>query len=181
MNITVKTSLINKVLRKTAVLFLTACLTAAAMGPAAASADGSNSDRIYEYLTGSVGLNSAAACGVMGNIYQECTMNPDASGGSFYGICQWGGSRLSELYSYCSSAGYEASSLEGQLRYLEYELENVYTYTLSLLQSVPDTAEGAYDAAVYFCSNFEQPGNIDWENATRGSYARDMFWPSYGV
>ena len=165
--------------------WLAATLLFFAVSPAltarTASADESNSDTIYEFLTEEMGLNSAAACGIMGNIYQECTMNPTASGGSFYGIAQWGGSRLSNLYSFCSANGYDSSSLTGQLHFLQYELENIYTETLSYLQSVENTAEGARNAAVYFCSNFEQPGNLDWENSTRGSWAVDLFWPSYGI
>ena len=162
----------------TAVLLTFSVLLAAS--PAVVFA-GSNSDVIFSYLTSELGLNSAAACGIMGNIYQECTMNPDAAGSSYYGICQWGGSRLSNLRAYCEEHGFSSSSLEGQLGYLRYELENCYTGTLDYLCNVENSYEGAYNAAVYFCTNFEQPGNLSWENATRGSYAADMFWPEYGA
>lgn len=35
-----------------------------------------NTDKIYQYLTDSMGLNKAAACGVMANIYAESGMSP---------------------------------------------------------------------------------------------------------
>ena len=37
----------------------------------------SNADRIYDYLTGTMGLNRAAACGVMTNLYAESGMQPN--------------------------------------------------------------------------------------------------------
>ncbi len=164
-------------LKMTVLAALAACTVLASSMTAAA--DGSNSDIIYSFLTEDIGLNSAAACGVLGNIYQECKMDPTASGGSFYGLCQWGGSRRSGLYSYCEENGLDPASLTGQLHYLQYELENIYTGTLSELGDVSNTADGAASAAAIFCTNFEQPGNLDWENSTRGSYAVDIFWASY--
>lgn len=41
------------------------------------AADTTNSDAIYAYLTQTMGLNTAAACGVMANIYAESAMMPN--------------------------------------------------------------------------------------------------------
>lgn len=37
----------------------------------------SNADKVYKYLTGEMGLNMAAACGVMTNLYAESGMQPN--------------------------------------------------------------------------------------------------------
>ena len=112
------------------------------------AAAASNADTIFEYLVGTMGLNNAAACGVLANIQCESNFNPNASGdyGTSYGICQWHNTRFTALKNYCSSNGYDYTTLIGQLHYLEYELTNSYSGVLSKLRSVSNTASGAYDA-----------------------------------
>jgi hypothetical protein len=173
--------------KRIAVLLTAAVLSTAALPVYAEStlitaeaSEESSSDVIYTYLTGELGLNSAAACGILGNMYQESHLNADISGGSYYGLCQWGGGRKSALYSYCSANGYDPSTLEGQLHFLGSELTGSYSDTYAYLQSVPDTADGAYAAADYFCRNFEQPGNYGTETPLRGGFATDFF-SQYGA
>ena len=142
------------------------------------SSDYSNEQKCYLFLTREMGLNTAAASGILANIYKECSFNPDA-GSSYYGICQWGGGRLSNLKSFCSSNGYSVSSLEGQLRFLAYELSNSYPSVLSDLQAVANTPDGAYDAGYLFCYDFERPANRVSSSETRGALARDTYFPRY--
>ena len=58
-----------------------------------------NKQEIFHYLTNNMGLNSAAACGVMANIERECDFDPTAvgGGGRSYGLCQWTDSRQTGL------------------------------------------------------------------------------------
>ena len=130
------------------------------------------------FLTREMGLNTAAASGILANIYRESSFNPDA-GSSYYGLCQWGGGRLTNLRSFCSSNGYSASSLEGQLRFLAHELEQSYSSVLRYLQDVDNSAQGAYDAGYYFCYNFERPANRESSSVSRGELARDTYYPKY--
>lgn len=49
-----------------------------------------NETTIYNYAVNNMGLNVAAACGILANIYKESSFNPNALGdnGTSYGICQ---------------------------------------------------------------------------------------------
>jgi len=137
-----------------------------------------NEQKCYLFLTREAGLNSAAACGILANIRKECNFNP-AAGSSYYGLCQWGGGRLTNLKNYCASNGYSQSSLEGQLKFLMYELNKSYSSVLKYLKSVDNTASGAYDAAYHFCYYYERPANKTSSSESRGALARDTYYPKY--
>ena len=128
-----------------------------------------------------MGLNSAAACGILSNIYYESSFRPTAlnSSGGSYGICQWTGSRKTRLQNYCKNNGYDYTTLTGQLYYLKYELENHYTATLRYMRGVSNSASGAYDAGYYWCYHFEVPANRASVSVKRGNRARDTYWSKY--
>lgn len=139
----------------------------------------SNKDRVYNALV-SEGLSPAAACGVMANIEKESSFNPSAGSTSgAYGLCQWTGSRRSNLFSYCSRNGYSSSSVEGQVKFLMYELRNSYSGVLNSLKNVANTADGAYNAGYRFCYDFERPANKSSRASQRGSLAKSSYWPTY--
>lgn len=138
-----------------------------------------NKDRVFQALTGK-GLSPAAACGVMANIEAESNFNPTAtSSGGSYGLCQWTGSRKSNLYSYCNKNGLSASSVEGQIAFLLYELQTGYQSVYNNLKGVSNTADGAYNAAYRFCYDFERPSNKSSRSAQRGNLAKNSYWPIY--
>lgn len=137
---------------------------------------------IYAFLVKEMKLNTAAACGILANVDRECSFRVTAAsydGG--YGICQWTGTRNTLLKNWCSENGYDASTLEGQLRFLQYELENTRTNTLKYLKNVENSAAGAYDAAYYFCYNFEIPANRAARSVERGNLAKDQYWRTYAA
>lgn len=138
-----------------------------------------NTKAIYKYLTKTLGLNHAAACGVLGNIQLESNFDPLALGdsGSSYGICQWHLERFNALISFCNGNGLDYNTLKGQLAYLKFELENGYSGVLAYIKSVPDTAQGAYDAAYYWCMNFEVPNDTVNRSIQRGNLAMNEFYP----
>ena len=70
-----------------------------------------NETAIYNYVINTMGLNNAAACGILANIYKESSFNPHALGdsGTSYGICQWHGSRWDRLKTYCSNNGLDST------------------------------------------------------------------------
>ena len=101
----------------------------------------SNEKTIYDYLTKTMKLNSAAACGVLANLEKESSFNPKSSykeSGGFisYGICQWNRGRLDNLKSYCSKNKYDYTTLNGQLHFLEYELKNSYKSVYNFFSSL---------------------------------------------
>ncbi len=115
---------------------------------------GAAPDVIYDFLRNTMGLNKAAACGIMGNMWAESNFIPTA-GNYYYGICQWGGGRRSNLESWCSSNGYDYSTTEGQLAYMYHELQTGYSSCLNNLYGVSDSEQGAADAAIIFVHQFE--------------------------
>ena len=137
-----------------------------------------NAEKCFMYFTEDMGLSEAAACGIMANIYKESTFNPEA-GSSYYGLVQWGGGRKSNLHSFCSKNGYSASTMEGQLNFLAHELSGAYASVLEYLESVPNTAQGAYDAAYHFCYYFERPSNKAAKSDARGDLAQETYFPEY--
>lgn len=144
----------------------------------------SNEQKIYSFLTEKMGLNSAAACGILANMYRECRFVETATNpaGPSYGICQWYSSNYYRLTSWCEANGMDYRTLAAQLYFLKYDLESRFRGTvLATLKSVPDTVDGAYLAGYTFCYNYERPKNYKTTaSPSRGDLARTSFWPVYG-
>jgi len=157
------------------------CILSVGIVIPSSAASKSNEETVFTYLTETMGLTNAAACGVMANIKAESEFIADiGSSSSGYGICQWTGPRYNTLVSYCNNNGFAYNSLNGQLHYLQYELEKTYTSTLSMLKSTGNSSDEAYNAAYSFCAKFEAPAGGSSTAAYRGNIAVNTFWPSYG-
>lgn len=169
-----------------AILIVMTIVTLATVMPISANASTSNAKKIYNILTSELGFNSAAACGILANIERESDFNPklvirDSNGLTSGGLCQWNGGRFKNLKNYCYNNGYDYLSIEGQLRYLNYELQkSSYKHIYDYLKSVDNDADGAYDAAHYWCYYFEIPANRSQKAKQRGSMAENDYWPVYG-
>ena len=165
---------------RTVVMFVMLAVMVLTVHPVQAQAE-SNEQIVFEFLTDEMGLNPAGACGVMSNIYEESHFIANINGvGAAYGICQWVGSRRSNLVNWCGRNGYSYTSLEGQLYFLKYELSTLYPSVLSYIRGVSNTADGAYKAGHHWCYYFEIPANTAYQSAYRGGKARDTWWPKYG-
>ena len=70
--------------------------------------------------------------------------------------------------------------MEGQLEYLEWELKNNYSGVYEVLQNVPNTSEGAYQAAYEWTVHFEIPDNTEARARDRGNTAASSYWKTYG-
>lgn len=174
----------NKKLRKAIISAAMATLLTVNAVPLAAYADAPANDRIvYTFLTERLGLNHAAASGLMSNIYKESGFLPtvsctDTNGKTSYGIMQWNGSRFEQLQSFCRENGYAYDTLEGQLAYLEYDLTGVYRgYYDHLLYGIEDSEQGAYDAAYFWASQYEVCSSKYFE--LRAELARDFYYPEF--
>ncbi|MCR4634497.1 MAG: hypothetical protein K5648_10265 [Erysipelotrichaceae bacterium] len=126
-------------------------------------------DIIYRHLRETYGYNKAAACGILANIRFESNFDPDI-GDYYYGLCQWGGSRKNNLFSYCEGNGLDASSIEGQLAYLDHEMNVSYAGVKEYLQNIEDSSSGAYGAAEYFCRHFEGAASSEGRGDLAVSY-----------
>ena len=151
--------------------------------PARAARNYTNEQEAFAYMISDMKLSPAAASGIMANIYAESNFSTTVwdSSGSSYGICQWLGSRKSALFNFCSSRGLDRGSLTAQLRFMEYELENIYPSTYNSIKNVSNDADGAYSAAYTFCYQFERPANKAYRSSQRGGYAKNIYWPEYGA
>ena len=150
------------------------------MQPVKAEAAG-NEAKTFQFIVDNMNLSPAAACGIMGSIKAESNFTPAIYGmGGAYGLCQWSTLRASRLRSYCSSHSLKSDSLEGQLSFLHYELENTFPQVYAYLKSVSNTATGAYNAGYYFCRHFEAPANLHNASVYRANIAKNTYWPKYG-
>lgn len=140
-----------------------------------------NEQIIFYFLHNNMNLCAAAACGILVNIEEESKFDPHLYGdrGTSYGICQWHASRFTRLQNWCINNRKNFTTVEGQLGYLKHELETYYTKVLTKIKSVPDTADGAYQAAHIWCTDFEIPANAAVKAAQRGNSAKDVYWPKY--
>lgn len=153
-----------------------------ASGNSGVQTGSANQDAVYNYLS-QQGFNDAAICGILANIQHESNFNPHAlgDGGTSYGICQWHNSRWDRLKNYCSQNNLDSTTLDGQLSYLVWELQNNYPSVYNKIVSVPNTAQGAYDAAYEWTVHFEIPANKEQSGQNRGNTAVNKYWSTYSV
>jgi len=137
-----------------------------------------NEQKCYYYLTRAIGFNTAAACGILANIKRECDFDPTC-GSTYYGLVQWNGTALSNMRKWCAEHGYASTGIQGQLGWLNVELQANYRKVYDYLMNVENSAQGAYDAAHYFCYWFEIPASRASASESRGKLARDTYWPKY--
>ena len=139
-----------------------------------------NEAEVFRFCTQKLGLNTAAACGVLANIYCESGFRTNAigDGGTSVGICQWHNSRWTNLRNFAPD---DWQTLEGQLRFMRKELNGGYSATLKYIRGVTDDEQGAYDAAYYWCMHYEMPDRILSRSMTRGYLARNVYWKRYGL
>ncbi len=155
-----------------------------ALGASISSTEKANNQvQIYRYLTSVMGFNCAAACGVLANIQAESSFNQTATGdnGTSYGICQWHNTRWTDLKNYCTAQGLDWTTLDGQLKFLNYELNKSYPTILRGMKSRGNTAEDAYLCGAYWCETFERPANAKAVGVTRGNLAMNTYFPKYST
>ncbi|MGO5160768.1 MULTISPECIES: phage tail tip lysozyme [unclassified Bilifractor] len=135
----------------------------------------------FAYLTEVLGLNNAAASGLLANFYQETMFQYKAVGGNgiAYGLAQWTGGNFTSLANWCGANGRDYTTIDGQMYYLKYDLETNYPAVYAYLKGLPNTAEGAGAAAAFFCTYYERPAYTETRAAERTAYALQVFWPRY--
>ena len=109
----------------------------------------------------------------MGNIQQESSFRINAisyDGHNSYGICQWTDSRKTNLKNWCKEHGYKSDSVEGQVKFLEHELES-YKDLNSKLKSGTDSLSSL---TVLFEEKFERAKASAAHNETRIKYAKEF-------
>ena len=127
------------------------------------TAAGDTQASIYKILR-EKGYSKAAICAILANMEHESSFRKDALGDyengqpTSYGLCQWHAGRWTKLKNFCSDNGYDVASIEGQLAYMDHELQtDDYKYIYDKLMSVDDTIEGAKEASKYWTIHYEVP------------------------
>lgn len=150
---------------------------------------GTNKEKVFSFLTEELGLNNAAACGVMANIQNESGFNParhedkNAYGdglGAGYGLCQWSYSRKTSLLSFLQENGFAEDSIDGQLWFFKTEIESSERTAWNAIKDLPNTSDGAYEAGRLWCLKFERPRDGVGDSVERGNLAQNTYWPAYG-
>lgn len=132
--------------------------------------------KITTFFT-SHGLNLAATCGILGNIQQECSFDEywyfaeyvaDAGGasGNSGGICMWYGENNARFRRDCPNWN---KSVDAQIEYLYQTMikdgqgsyDEPYYYWCTgcweKLRAIPNTRDGAIQAAIIFRDYYERP------------------------
>ncbi len=143
-----------------------------------------NEEKVFYYLVEKMEMNNAGAVGIVANIERESSFNPKTSGdsGTSYGICQWHADRFEALKRFCKREGYNYKTLEGQLNYLDYELNTDSYFTRSVLNpimAVKNNKNGAYMSAYIWCYYYEIPADRSQRAEERGNVAQKNYWPKY--
>ena len=63
---------------------------------------------------------------------------------------------------------------------IKRSLKSIYPTVYNTLQNVPNTKDGAYQAAVKWTTDFEIPANKESVAVTRGNTAQSDYWDTYG-
>jgi len=93
-------------------------------------------------------LNAAASCGVVANMFCESGLSTTYSSTSKCGICGWTGERRIQMQ---TLVGVDWSTdLTGQLAFMILEMKQKYIHVVDKLKAVPETREGAIQAAQIF-------------------------------
>jgi hypothetical protein len=102
-------------------------------------------DTIMAYLRGQLGLSSAQAAGVAGNLTVESNLDPAAynAGEGAIGIAQWEGGRRTALQQFAAAQGTTETDLSTQLAFLGNELHGSESGALDQLRSAGDAGSAA--------------------------------------
>ena len=113
-----------------------------------------------------LGYSPAAASGIVGNLQQESSLNPNITGdnGTSYGLAQWHNDRWDGLKTHAGAMGLDPSDPNAQLSYLDWELKNKEPQAYAGLQAAktPEQAASAF-------LGFERPAGWSADNPSAGA------------
>ena len=149
-------------------------------GSSGYSSDGSAAQEtqasIYNELS-KLGYSRAGICAILANMQAESGFDLTAvgDGGTSFGLCQWHDSRWTDLNNYCAAHGLDPNTVEGQIAFLDYELQNNYPDFYNQLQNASDTQENAENLARTWCIDFERPAYATTRAEERAGYV-GTYW-----
>ena len=137
----------------------------------------------FNFLTQAMAYTSAVACGALANIKVESDgfqvdIN-EYGGGGGYGLIQWTGQRNTDLKRWCPQNGYDYTTLEGQLSFMQHELVTDWGAMNNKLAALGDDASSCQEAAEIWCLEYEIPADKYAKAAERAQLAMNEFYPKY--
>ena len=144
---------------------------------------------IYNFLTSELGLTPEQAAAVMGNMMQESSMSPDVINSiGATGLFQWlgyrvnGGRGYKGLIPFAKENGLDPYSVEAQMKYLKWELENVPyeknrfdKFVRSIVTDPRNPNKTVAQCAVGFRVGFERCGEDEAQDSKRVGYAKEFY------
>ena len=144
---------------------------------------------IYNFLTSELGLTPEQAAAVMGNMMQESSMSPDVINRlGAVGLCQWlgyrvnGGRGYKGLIPFAKENGLDPYSVEAQMKYLKWELENVPyeknrfdKFVRNIVTDPRNPNKTVAQCAVGFRVGFERCGEDEAQDSKRVGYAKEFY------
>ncbi len=118
---------------------------------------------INDLLVNTYHYSPSGAKAIMTNMIYESNQldpksyNPNSGAG---GICQWTGDRVNNLVNYCNNNGLSPTSIEGQVAFMDHELQTIYNGYAGV--NLYDDLQKCTDAdlercTVNFCAAYEAP------------------------
>lgn len=132
--------------------------------------------RCYHFFKDKMGLSDAAACGILANIHSESNFDYTVDINWGYGLVGWCLERREAAKE--TEAMYN-NRLVGQLRHMEKEFNGLYADTLKKLKELPNTADGAAEAARIICLEYEIPVDAYSKSYYRARVATEIYWAQY--
>lgn len=137
--------------------------------------------QIYNYFHKTKKYNKAVCCGIIANLAMETggrfdykAKNSDANNAKTnYGIVQWQGGRADKLVSMATQQNKSWDTLDWQLEYIVWELENYYQPVLNAIKNTSDTEDGAYNFGYTFAEKYEGCDSRFYD--TRANIAKSLF------
>lgn len=156
-----------------------------------------NIEKVWNMLL-DLGYSESARAGILGNMQVESGVEPTRSqygGGPGMGLCQWEKSfsgdsgRWNQLEAFCAQNGFNALSIEGQCRFLNFELTQTTAgsigagFKLRTGMTVQQfkSCNDVYEATKAFLLGFEIPGGgVDAQMQNRYPYAQQFYETYHG-
>ena len=141
-------------------------------------------EKIFHFAKEQCGItNDAGIAGLLAEIKFVSDFNPQKEGndsiyGYRYGLCQWYGTRLENLKSYCNRNGYDWHGADGQIRFMKYEWDNYYQNIDRYLHNRPnnkeylfaDSAEGAQNVEDFLGVQYVMDNACNLNGQLAGEY-----------
>lgn len=140
-----------------------------------------NESTIFNFLTEILGLNQAAASGILTNIACASYFRPGTigEGGAAFGLLQWRTIRYAAMMSWCKSNNKRYATVDGQMWFLKHDLEDSYPELLAAMKDTENTPEGACEATRKWYAEYNSSAGDESVADFRAQLVQNLYYPKY--